>query len=171
MVIILIAWLADKTFLAEQTTPIKLCLASIVVLLQLYFLDVNKEICLYLCRLLVLNVGLLRLKIDNSKVLLSLFVGLIMTFFEATLSVYVIAVLFLMFYYGRVQPESNDIQRYLISQYILLLLNHVYLYQYTQFLNDSRNLVIDLCLIIMIPLGLFLLPNQQKFRPYHPVDP
>ena len=115
LVIILVAWLADKTFLAEQTTSIKLCLASTVVLLQLYFLDVNKEICLYLCRLLVLNVGLLRLKIDNFQVLLSLLVGLIMTYFEVTLSVYVIAVLVLMFYYGRAQPESNNIQRYLIS--------------------------------------------------------
>jgi len=94
-----------------------------------------------------------------------------MTYFEVTLSFYIIAVSVLVFYSGKAQPESNNIQRYVISLYILLLLNHAYLYQYTQYLNDSRNLVIDLCLIIMIPLGLFLLPNQKKFRPYHPVDP
>jgi hypothetical protein len=33
LLVILVAWIADTTFLKEQTTPVKLCLASIVVLL------------------------------------------------------------------------------------------------------------------------------------------
>ena len=52
-----------------------------------------------------------------------------------------------------------------------MLFNHIYLYQNVYLLNDFKNTVIDLCILIVIPLGLFLLPNSKLFRPYHPVDP
>jgi hypothetical protein len=126
---------------------------------------------LYFTRVFVLNIGLLRIQVNNFKVLAIIAIGLISTYFEIIFPLYVIAVLILMYYYGRAQAESKDIQIYILALYILMLFNHIYLYQNFYQLNDFRNVVIDLCLIIMIPVGLFLLPNSKKFRPYQPVDP
>lgn len=55
----------------------------------------------------------------------------------------------------------NDTQTYLFAMYTLILINHLYLYNYTLYLNDFRNIVIDVCLIISIPLGLIIVSNQE----------
>lgn len=67
----------------------------------------------------------------------------------------------LMYYYGRSQLDSKDIQIYFVSMYTLMLFNHVHLYQNVYLLNDFKNIVIDLCLLILMPLGLFLLPKSK----------
>ena len=171
LLLILVAYIADNSFLAEQSTPTKLCLGFIVALMELWLLDVYSPICLYLCRLFVLSIGLVRLRVNNFKVMAFFGLGLFLTYFQATVPLFIAVVLVLLLYYGKGQSESAEVQRYLVLFYTILLLNHLYVYNYVYLLNDFRNLAIELCVIITVPLGLFLLPNDKSYKPYRPVDP
>ena len=101
LLVILVAWIADHHFLSEQLKPVKLCLGLIVVCMELYLLDINREWSLYLLRILVLNIGLLRLRVNNFKVMVYFGLGLFLVYFEVTLLFYSGLMLVLFAYYRR----------------------------------------------------------------------
>jgi hypothetical protein len=97
--------------------------------------------------------------------------GLILTYFQHTFLLYSALAILLLIYYGKPELETKNIQHYLLVFYILILLNHVYWYQFVLFLNDFKCLIVDLALITLIPTGIFLLPNSKDFVSYRPTDP
>ncbi len=69
--------------------------------MELYLFDINKELSLYLLRILILNIGLLRVKVNNFKVIAYFGAGLILSYFDGTRLFYTGLMLVLLTYYRR----------------------------------------------------------------------
>ena len=97
------AWLADSTFLTELPTPIKLSLVCVLISSELYLFDIYPSVFRYVTRLFILNLGLMKLRVNNFKILAYMALGLIMLYFPLTLCVYVGIMTILVVYYGKDQ--------------------------------------------------------------------
>jgi hypothetical protein len=53
----------------------------------------------------------------------------------------------------------------------MLMFNYSYWYRYVLYLNDTSSLVIEFLSFMLVPIGLFLLPNQREHEKIHERDP
>ena len=53
----------------------------------------------------------------------------------------------------------------------MLMFNYSYWYRYVLYLNDVPSLVIEFCSFMLVPVGMFLLPNQREHEKIHDKDP
>lgn len=53
----------------------------------------------------------------------------------------------------------------------MLMFNYSYWYRYVLYLNDTYSLVIEFLSFMLVPIGLFLLPNQREHEKIHERDP
>ena len=103
VLVVLVAWLADSTFLQELSTPVKMSLTIILICLELSLFDIFNEATLLIARVMVLNLGLLKMKVNNFKVIAFTAVGLIFGYFPFTLLIYTGLMTILVAYYGKDQ--------------------------------------------------------------------
>ncbi len=71
--------------------------------IELSLLGVGASIFHYIARVFVLNMGLFKLKVNNFKVIGSITIGLLVTYFPFTLVIYTGLVTILVVYYGKDQ--------------------------------------------------------------------
>ena len=171
LLVVAVAWIADQTFLSQLSKPIKISMAIIAICFELWMLGIARWWCHYFLRLLVLNLGLFKLKVNNLTVLSYIGVGLLFTYFPFTICIYTGAMTILVAYYGKDQEETRSIKLFLVIFYTLLLLNYSYWYQFVIYLHDIPSIVIEFCTLIFIPTGMFLLPDEKRKVVYNPRDP
>ena len=104
LAIVLVAWIADSTFIRELPIPIKISLVCAVISTEMYLFDIVPGLGRYFARLFILNMGLMKLRVNNFKVLASMGLGLLMLYMPLTLCVYVGIMAILVVYYGVYQP-------------------------------------------------------------------
>jgi hypothetical protein len=171
LLVVLVAWLADSSFITELSPPLKLALTGVAICLELSLLGIWAWGFHFVARLLVFNLGLLKLRVNNFKVIAYLGAGLLMTYFPLTRCIYNGLITILVVYYGKDQPETRSVKLYLAIFYTLLLMNYSYWYQYVLYLNDIPSLIIEFCALVFVPTGIFLLPNEKEGVRYNPADP
>ena len=170
LLVVLVAWLADSHFISSLSTPMKISLSFIVICFELWLLGIAKWWCHYILRLLILNLGLFKLKVNNWRVLSYIGIGLLMTYFPFTICIYTGIITILVAYYGKDQSETESIKLYLVIFYTILLLNYSYWYQFSIYLNDVPSMVIEVCCLMFIPTGVFVIPDDRpkNIRIKHP---
>ena len=170
LLVVLVAWLADSHFISSLSTPMKISLSIIVICFELWLLGIAKWWCHYILRLLILNLGLFKLKVNNWRVLSYIGIGLLMTYFPFTICIYTGIITILVAYYGKDQSETESIKLYLVIFYTILLLNYSYWYQFSIYLNDVPSMVIEVCCLMFIPTGVFVIADDRpkNIRIKHP---
>lgn len=159
LLMLLVAWLADSKFIKELRTPMKLLLASLLVCLELLKLGLLTGLVHLLARVLVLNVGLIKMKVNNWRVLGMMLVGMVVGYFPIALLIYTGVMIILVVYYGRDATDTRGIKLYLVIFYTLLFFNYSYWFEYAIYINDIHPIIIEFCIFISIPIGVFLIPN------------
>lgn len=120
---------------------------------------------------MVLNLGLLKLKVNNLKVIMYMLGGAVMSYLPFTFLIYIGLMTILVAYYGKDQSETISVKTFLVIFYTIFLLNYSYWYQYVMYLNDIPSFIIEFSILTFIPTGIFLLPNTKEFKRYTPSDP
>lgn len=120
---------------------------------------------------MVLNLGLLKLKVNNLKVIMYMLGGAVMSYLPFTFLIYIGLMTILVAYYGKDQSETISVKTFLVIFYTIFLLNYSYWYQYVMYLNDIPSFIIEFSILTFIPTGIFLLPNAKEFKRYTPSDP
>lgn len=103
LLIVLVAWLADNSFITDLSTPIKISLSVVVVCTELALLGLKSEIFHHIARIFILNLGLFKLKVHNFTVIGFILLGLVLTYFPVTLLIYIGIIPIMLTYYGRGQ--------------------------------------------------------------------
>lgn len=103
LLVVLVAWLADSSFIRELSTSVKTTLVCILICIELSLFGVMSEGTLLIGRIMVLNLGLLKMKVNNFKVMAFMAVGAILGYFPFTLLIYTGLMTILVAYYGKDQ--------------------------------------------------------------------
>ena len=103
VVLVLIAWLIDSSFVNDLSFTLKMMLALIVVCFELSRWGAGQHIFFGLGKILVLNLGFVKLNVKNLKALMIMALGLVMCIFPLSMCIYTGIVTILLAYYGREQ--------------------------------------------------------------------
>jgi|JI6StandDraft_1071083.scaffolds.fasta_scaffold59632_3 hypothetical protein len=103
LLVILVAWLADSSFIHELSTSVKLALVGILICIELSLFGIMSEGTLLIGRIMVLNLGLLKMKVNNFKVMAFMAGGAFLGYFPFTLLIYTGLMTILVAYYGKDQ--------------------------------------------------------------------
>lgn len=154
----IIAWIFDSTFINKLSKSVKYSLLGLLIVLEILTFNLgDTEITIFLARILLINVGLLRVNITKKVVFVFFICGIILCYFPISLIFYYFSGWLLITIQGYDKLNLRPIWRYIFISYLLLTINYAIWFALFRQIADTACRIIQLAFLMMIPCAFLLL--------------